>query len=394
VRFRRSLANLLVAASIGVAGATGADVVGAIPGRPGFLPGGAAAVAAPDTAPAPHYAGIRVVRAVPGAPSTPRITLPPGYRLLAGDRHRAASRSEFTAFIRGPRSERGIPVTIDWPEASVGSVVAADTRLALHRHAGAPHRVTVVVPVVWSSPDANQATLQVWSMLSRSTASGLLWRIEHNDPDRAVGPWAGGPWPAVQATAVVNWMVAAEAVLRDSGLIAEARRRGHFFSLMGFETNNPLHPDNPPHWHLAYYPGRDHGAPRAQVPHFWVDERGGTFYNGMDVQGAGRRAFRAGEPARIHAPDGTLLVTLTIRADGGLDIAPAVGPRYSITAPDGNFGHSVDVARAGVPWRSFATRDDVKIGVLVVQVRDAGSTAPHRTTVYRYDALTGVLSGS
>ncbi|WP_422770926.1 hypothetical protein ACN28C_30445 [Plantactinospora sp. WMMC1484] len=351
------------------------------------------ALAAPDQGPPPSYAGFRLVKAIPGEPGTPEITLPAGYELVPGAQHQVASRAEYYSFIRGPRRE-AVTVTVDWPGSWIGSVVATDTRLPVRRHPGAPYRISFDVPVTWSSANANQATLQVWSILSPSTASGLHWRIEHNDPDRTAGPWTGVAWPAAQAASVINYMVAGEAVLRDSGLVAEARRKGHFFSLMGFETNNVLHPDNPPHWHLAYYPGASRGAPRAHVPHFWVDARGRTFYNGMDIQGQGRSRFHAGDPARIHDLDGNLVVTLTIRADGGLDIDPPAGPRYSITAPDGDFSHQVDVARDGVPWRSVVSRDHVKIGVLVIQVREHGTVRPHRTTVHRYDALTGVLTST
>lgn len=348
------------------------------------------AAAAPDPPPASSYAGFRLVKAIPGEPGRPEIRLPDGYQLVPGARHQVASRSEFSSFIRGPRS-KAVTVTVDWPGTWIGSVVASDIRLPLRRASGRPYQVTFDVPVTWSSVDANQATGQVWSMISPATASGLHWRIEHNDPDRVAGPWTSVAWPAVQVAAVINYLVAAEAVLRDSGLIAEARRKGHFFSLMGFETNNVLHPDNPPHWHLAYYPGPTYGAARAHVPHFWVDARGKTFYNGMDIQGQGRSRFHAGDPAQINDPDNNLVVTLTIRADGGLDVDPPAGPRYSITAADGDFSHQVDVARAGVPWRSVVSRDHVKIGVLVTQVKDHQTTRPHRTTVYRYDALTGVL---
>lgn len=353
----------------------------------------APAVAAPDPVPAPNYAGFRLVKAIPGDLSTPEITLPAGYELVPGTQHQVASRAEYYSFIRGPRST-AVTVTVDWPGTWIGSVIATDTRLAVRRHAGAPYRVSFVVPVTWSTVNANQATVQVWSMLNGSTASGVHWRIEHNDPDRVAGPWTSVPWPATQAASVINYMIATEAVLQDSGLAAEARRKAHFFSLMGFETNNVLHPDNPPHWHLAYYPGLTYGAAGAHVPHFWVDAQGKTFYNGMDIQGQGRSRFYAGDPAKIHDPSGALVVTLTIRADGGLDIDPPAGPRYSITAPDGDFSHGVDVSRDGVPWRSVVSQDHVKIGILVTQVKDHQTTRPHRTTVYQYDALTGVLTNT
>jgi hypothetical protein len=334
------------------------------------------------------YASFRVVRAAPGEPAAPEIALPSGYTPVTGTNYQVASRAEYYAFVSGPRSGAGVEVAVRWPGVRVAAVVTGDTRLALTPDPADPERVRFTLPVTATSANAAQPTLQVFSYPSGATSSGVYWRIEHNDPDRAAGYWAGVPWPAGEARAAINYMVAAEAVLQDSGLAAEARRRGHFFALMGFETNNLLHSDNPPHWHMSYYPGLTFGAPKAHVPHFWMDERGRTFYNGMDIQGQGRGKFYAGDPAPIRDAEGNLVVTLTIRDDGGLDIDPPTGPRYSITADGGHFDRAVRVLRDGMPWRWLTSHDDVHLGGLVTTVL----AATWQATVYHYDRLTGVIT--
>lgn len=205
------------------------------------------------------------------------------------------------------------------------------------------------------------------------------------------GVWHTVPWPGAATRTYLNLLLACEAVLGDSGQVEQARRRGHFFSLMGFETNNTLHSDNPPHWHLAYYPGLTYSAPRAHVPHFWLDRAGKTYHNGMDVQGEGRSRFYAGDPAPIEDAEGNLVVTLTIRADGGLDIQAPDGPRYEITSPGGRFPEKVHVYRDGRPWRWFGGVDDVRSDLMTTHAGNLEPPVHTRATIYRYDELTGVL---
>ncbi|WP_157239878.1 hypothetical protein [Catenuloplanes japonicus] len=333
-------------------------------------------------APAVGYGGFRVVRAAAGTPETPAVFLPVGYEILRN----APSRAEYFAFVRGPAGP--VTVTVAWEGQTVADVISGKAHVPVTRD-GSTVRFTLTL----SGASVNQNTLQVFSYPSGSTATGVYWRVEHNDPDRVAGPWTGVAWPGNQAASVINYMVAANLVLQDSGLAAEARRRGHFFALMGFETNNPLHPDNPPHWHLSYYPGAGFGAAGAHVPHFWIDAAGKTFYNGMDVQGRGRTAFYAGDPAQIKDPAGALIVTMTIRADGGLDVAgPNGGPVYSITSPGGNFGAEVTVLRGGAPWRWVRSDDNVTGGVLVTLVGRLEAPGHHiQRVVYRYDRLTGTI---
>ncbi|MBM2618465.1 hypothetical protein JIG36_23190 [Actinoplanes sp. LDG1-06] len=132
------------------------------------------------------------------------------------------------------------------------------------------------------------------------------------------------------------------------------------------------------------------GAAKATVPHFWVDKQGRTFYNGQDVQGSGRRPYRAGQPAPIRDAEENLVVTTTIRTDGGLDITPPAGPRYSIVSPTGDFTGAVLILRDDDLWRTVTTSDDVVAGRLTTDVRGiTGKPRQHRDLPY--DPLTGVL---
>jgi hypothetical protein len=334
----------------------------------------------------PAYAAIRVVRRVAGTPQQPELTLPAGYSLLTGPQHQVASRAEFTAFVQGPASG-AVPVAVRWPGQPIAAVIAGDRRLPMTERAGV---VTVDLPVLRASPVADSPTIQVWSELS-GAASGILWLAAHNDPDRAASPWAGGTWPAGEARCVVSYQAACDAILRDSGAAAEARRRGHCFALEGFETNNPLHRDNPPHWHLSYYPGTTTRATPATVPHFWVDPLGRTFYNGQDVTGQGRSRYHAGQPAPISDGTGAVVLTTVIRADGGLDVIPASGPAYSITSATGDYTGRIEILRGGARWRTVVTDDLVRDGILRIDVSGVGADQARERVEYGYDALTGAV---
>lgn len=335
------------------------------------------------------YGAFRIIRAVPGQPGTPEITLPDGYTFVPGNQFRVASRAEYYAFVQGPAGT-AVRIGVRWPGVPIDTVVTGKNRLTLT----APDQNGTqyfTIPATAATTNALQPTLQVFSHPSGSTATGVYWRIEHNDPDRVAGVWTQVRWPAQEARTFVNHQVAVEAVLQDSGLAAQAARRGHFYALMGFETNNTLHADNPPHWHLSYYPGLDFNAPGQHIPHFWMDTAGKTFYNGMDIQGQGRSRFYAGDPAPIRDLEGNTVITLTIRTDGGLDIDPPAGPRYSISSdPAVGFATEVRVSKADQPWLQVRTTDNVKTGILVRALRGLRF---QQTTITSYDPLTGVITG-
>jgi hypothetical protein len=359
---------------------------------------GGVALAVPGvaSAQATTYAAFRVVRGRAGEPEAPAVTLPAGYEIVPGAQHSVASRAEYYTFVRGPRRPDGIEVGIRWPGVTVRTVVHQERHLELRRDPADPDRYRFRLPMTQTSVNANQPTIQVWSYPDISP--GMYYRVEHNHPDRAAGPWTTVAWPAGPVRTVNHLLVAGYAICRDSGMVASAAAKGHRFALMGFETNNPLHADDPPHWHLSYNSGPDFGSPTHNT-HFWLDEQGRTFYNGMDVTGMGRLRHHVGDPAPVYdfvgganGGRGNLVVTFTIRADGGLDIEPAGGPAYAIAAGrDGGLLDEVTVLRSGRPWLRVATTDRVDDGVLTARVTGLLRAAESRTLVYRYDPVTGML---
>lgn len=348
---------------------------------------GAVAPAASADVAAAAYGALRIIKTKPSTPSTPEIILPAGYSFVSGADYQVASRLEYYSFIQGP-SAAAVPVTVRWPGIRIDTVVSLKTRPELTRD-HATGSVTFSVPVTASSAAAARNTLEVFSYVHR--VPGTYFRLEHNDRDRAAGYYTTVPWVGAESQAAYNQLFASEQVLIDSGLAADAAARGHIWTLMGFETNNRLHSDDPPHWHLAYFPGPAFSS-GGFTPHFLLDARGRNTSTGMDQPG-GRITYGPGEPAPIRLADGTVVATLTIRTDGGLDIAPGQGrPVYSIIGGyrGKDLSQAVQVRRGGQPWLLIRNYDDVKSGVVWV---DKVVHAERRltTTRYRYDHQLGIL---
>jgi hypothetical protein len=342
----------------------------------GGLTAAAGATYGDAAAEAAYFGAFRVVRVTPGAVTKPEVTLPAGYSRVAGAQYDVASRAEYYTFVSGPRSA-GIEVEIHWPNTPIKAVIWHKTRLPL---TGTDDRVTFRLPITAESPTALRDTLEIWSY--PGTTPGAQLRVEHNDPDRAVSWWAERPWKQGETRSVLHQIYAAERILADSGLAAEAAARGHFFAVQGFETANTLHLDNPPHWHISYIPGSTWSASPVYVPHLWIDAEGRNFYNGMDVTGKGRSRFYAGDPAVIRRPDDSPVVTLTIRYDGGLDIEPPGGPVYSIVGDD--LTERVGILKDGMLWTWISVYDDTDSGRL--EIHEPGG----RVSTYGYDPLTGL----
>jgi hypothetical protein len=325
-----------------------------------------------------NFAGLRIVKPWPTTATTPEITLPDGYSIAPGSLNQFASPWQFYTSIQGPPSDR-VPVTIHWPQEQVETVISKSARLPVRRHNATT--VTVAVPVLDTKLDA--ANLQIRSALP--TDASIFYRLEHNDRNRAAGVWTTVPWPTGPTHAVLNYAIASEHILRDSGLSATAASRGHTWYVTGFETYTTLHADNPPHWHLGYYPGpRD--TPGSYMPHLWMDDDGRIFYNGLDIDGKGIEKYHVGEPAALKDAEGTTVVTLTIRADGGLDVDPPNGPHYSITPHNGGSPvNGVTIVKGGTEWLSITATDNTLTGHLTVR------SNPGRTVVYPYDRHLGQL---
>lgn len=373
---------------LSAAGLSGAGLAGALV-APSILASPAFADPADGTEPVRRsrsagtaFGGLRVVRKRPGTPSKPLIVLPLGYSFAPEAKYHFASRAQYYTFITGA-ANKAVEVTIAWPGNQIEALIGDNGPIEVRPITPDRSVVRAVVPV--SSASATAGTLQIRS--APPTVAGIMYRVEHNNPDRAAGVWADQPWPETERRAVVNYLIAAEMVIRASGLAATAAARKHFFYITGFETYTTLHPDNPPHWHLGYYPG-DFSAPGVHMPHLLLDRSGRITRNGMDITGKKRQNFYPGQPAAIHDLDGRLVVTLTIRRDGGLAVRTPAGREFGIAAPSaGDFGSGVRVLRDGKPWRTVSATDDTRTGLLTARIRGNGGSSIR----FRYDRNVGTI---
>ena len=331
------------------------------------------------------FACIRVVREKAGSLSKPEIRLPTGYELYTEKNYEVPSPAEYYVFLRGPKGVAK-DVRIAWPGNTIAAVLHNHARLALRREEGA---VVCDIPVAAASLRSAWPTLEVHSYCGDPD---LFLRVEHNDPDRRASYYARHPWVDGQAKACLNFLFASRAILRDWGVHRQiaAEKLGHI-SLMGFESNNPLHGDDPAHWHLIYYWPTEAGS---QVPHFYLDEKGRVTSNNVFVfaRNEACRMAGPGDPMVFTDPNGKVRFAIDIRKDGGVDIGPAAGQwTYSIVAGDEEegFTRSVRVLRRNQPWLRVAVTDDTCAGLLTVRVEPLDGKSSAHADVYRYDPLTG-----
>ncbi|MGH3428571.1 MAG: hypothetical protein ACRD3Q_10255 [Terriglobales bacterium] len=351
---------------------------------------GSSAHAADTSQPKSFFGAFRLVKAVPDTPSVPQIRLPEDYQLTPEAKTQVASRAEYYSFVTGA-DNASVPVTVTWPGEFIKAVVVGKSIVPVTRDPHDVYTIRFTLPVTGKTLGYGRNTLEIWSL--PPTDPGVFLRLEHYDPDRAAGDYAGQPVRR-QAAAAINQLLAAQAILHDSGLAAQAAAEGHFYALMGFETNNVVHGDYPAHWHFAYFQGKDWTA-KAYLPHLLLDEHGRNIKNGQDVNGEPRTDYGVGQPAGLLDTAGKPVAILTVRPDGGLDVqAGETGPVYSIVGDSTeDLSHFVTVLRDGRPWLRVSAKDEAKAGELVVNTQSlpAGRSS---TVHYYYDPLTGVIAAT
>ncbi len=340
------------------------------------------------------YASIRIVRQTASdIESKPLVKVPAGYSLMTSGDYAVSSPSEYYVFLRGPKGvARG--VVIEWAGEKVVTVLHNHDRLPMrHEESGT---VSCDVPVTAGSAREAWTTLETWSWLDEP---GLWFALHHNDPTRRCGYYLEKPWVKGEAAAGVNYLIAARMILRDWGLPHQISSDGAGqMALMGFETNNPLHGDSPPHWHLAYFwPDKDGkpswGAPGSQVPHLYIDSKGCTFENGFMIAGQKRRTYKAAQPVEFKDPAGNVRLDLQILEDGGIALGPKTGTwTYSMRAGDEEtgFAKSIRVLKNGEPWRRVTCVDDTRTGVTEIRLDALDGGEGSSIEIVRYDPLTGI----
>jgi hypothetical protein len=329
-----------------------------------------------------RYAVLRVVRrpADERDLTPPLLRVPAGCRLITEGYYAAVSPAEYYVHLAGTAAN--VELEITWPGHEIEAVVSHRQRLPLQREG---QRIACAVPLHADTLRAARSTLEVWSHFNEPD---LAIRVEHNHRDRRAGPYAAAPWNATAPDASLGFIFAAREMLRDWGLHHALAAAGlGRISLMGYESNLPLHEDAPPHWHLIFYwPG----ISGTQVPHLYLDNRGHIVENLATTHDRPeRQILKADQPMNIVDREGQVQLVITLRRDGGIDVGPRDEPaRYALVPDSGAGGFSVHVLKGGQPLSRVWARDDVDAGLL--QIVREGSGGQSNSERHAYDPLTGV----
>lgn len=172
-------------------------------------------------------------------------------------------------------------------------------------------------------------TLYIHSILREP---GLTLRVEQNEEGRRAGKYRNGEYPAVQVMAALHY----EFSMRELLYLLDVPRRLSeaglgYLLLLGFETNNEVHGDYPPHWHLIfrwpYYCG-------SQAPHIYLDEAGRMTHNLMCIDGIPnvRHTYEAGEWCVLVDMYRRPVLRCRVNKDGGMSVSEGRQKTYSMSA--------------------------------------------------------------
>eukprot|EP01130_Rhizamoeba_saxonica_P000659 TRINITY_DN10605_c0_g1_i1.p1 TRINITY_DN10605_c0_g1~~TRINITY_DN10605_c0_g1_i1.p1 ORF type:complete len:511 (-),score=91.95 TRINITY_DN10605_c0_g1_i1:94-1626(-) len=185
------------------------------------------------------------------------------------------------------------------------------------------------------------------------TETGLRVRIEHHSRYRMAGEYMSYGMDLENVDLMYqsawNFLFATREILANSGYLQYLSTQESYIHLMGFETNNPLHGDYPPHFHIGL---------RGDVtitPHYYLDQNSGGITNNWQ----GSSNFEALDVHRMGE------IELCIRTDGGLNIG-LNGSVYNILSEDNDYSKGVQVWKDGTKWLGIKFADDTNAGLVSV----------------------------
>lgn len=216
---------------------------------------------------------------------------------------------------------------------------------------------------------------------------GQTLRLEHNQPSRNVGKYMEN-YPKLQIQAVMHYMFATREIITHSRLGEQIHEKklGHLL-VLGFETNNPLHTDFPPHWHLILrWPYRT----GSQAPHIYVNEDGLNVNNRVSIDGIPKvtHTYQANEWCHLKDFYGRTKVGIRVDDTGGYSLKTDVNTCYSVS-PYGN--NLVNIYLNGQYLKSLQVIDDVATGQTLVKTMLVMDDDEYslQEEIIKYDPLTG-----
>ena len=230
-------------------------------------------------------------------------------------------------------------------------------------------------------------TLYVHTLLREP---GLTIRLEQNNPSRRAGPYREGKYPEQQILAANHYMFAMSEILKLMG-IPEYLNANHlgYMLLLGFETNNEVHGDYPPHWHIIFRWPNHCGS---QAPHLYLDESGAIVNNtcSIDRIHGFSRKYQTDEWCKFVDSYGRDLCALCVTKEGGLLVTKPNGDIYRMGAYSEN---GVTIYRNEQAIGTIHITNDTVNGEYIVKwFRGENDFAPtNYTRKIRYDYLTGAV---
>lgn len=235
------------------------------------------------------------------------------------------------------------------------------------------------ISITFDNLPLKTSTLSVHTLIRKE---GQTMRIEHNQNNRYVGLY--DEYPDFQIKAVLHYMFACWEILRISEIAGSVSddKAGHF-AILGFETNNALHPDFPPHWHLILrWPYRV----GSQAPHIYVDADGKNIKNISSIDGIPdfKAEFKPEEWMNLVDMYGESRLSIKVDDDGGYSLKS--NDIIYKTSPFKN--DKVEVYINNNPLFKLKLIDDSEKGVLIARYEYISKT---NHLEIQYDKYTGKI---
>lgn len=168
------------------------------------------------------------------------------------------------------------------------------------------------------------------------------------------------------------------------------RNRLGYLLILGFETNNEIHTDYPPHWHLIYRWPNHAGSP---APHIYLAPDGKMTENAcyVDCAHGTHRDYSAGEWCPFVDPYGHDVCAIRINADGGMSITKPMSSIYTMSAYTPDVG--VTIYKDDTLIGTIRTENDTDQGIFSVTWNSTGNLNFHGSysETIEYNPLTGAI---
>lgn len=257
------------------------------------------------------------------------------------------------------------------------AILCEGQRLAIHTENGEV-RFTFEV----SGLTGKTRTLYIHTILREP---GLTLRVEQNDKNRRAGDYrCEEEYPSVQIEAARHYEFAMREMLRMLEVPQHLSKEGlGYMLLLGFETNNEVHGDYPPHWHLIFRWPNFCGS---QAPHIYLDEAGRITHNLMCIDRIPnvRHTYQPGEWCKLVDLYGRPVMQCRVNEDGGMSATCDGDHIYTMSAYQ---TEGIVISYNGQHLGTISTDNDTKSGLLWVYWKPRLGNG--WTEKIHYDALTG-----